>query len=63
MDTEITIRTAIIANGWLYIQAGAGIVADSIPAQEWKETMNKGRAVFRAAAMAAQGLDLTVIDR
>jgi len=63
MDTAITIRTAIIANGRLYIQAGAGIVADSIPAQEWKETMNKGRAVFRAAAMAAQGLDLAVLDR
>ncbi|HIC62495.1 MAG TPA: anthranilate synthase component I, partial [Marine Group III euryarchaeote] len=63
MDTAITIRTAIIANGRLYIQAGAGIVADSIPAQEWKDPINKGRAVFRAAAMAAQGLDLTVIDR
>lgn len=62
MDTAITIRTAIIANGQLYIQAGAGIVADSIPAQEWKECMNKGRAVFRAAAMAAQGLDLAVLD-
>ena len=63
MDTAITIRTAIIANGRPYIQASAGIVADSNPAQAWKETMNKGRAVFRAAAMAAQGLDLTVIDR
>ena len=62
MDTAITIRTAIIANGQLYIQAGAGIVADSIPAQEWQECMNKGRAVFRAAAMAAQGLDLAVLD-
>jgi anthranilate synthase component 1 len=62
MDTAIAIRTAILANGQLYIQAGAGIVADSIPANEWKETMNKGRAVFRAASLAAQGLDLSVLE-
>ncbi len=57
MDTAIAIRTAIIKNGVLSIQAGAGIVADSIPAYEWKETMNKGRAVFRAVALAEAGLD------
>jgi len=57
MDTAIAIRTAIIADGQLHIQAGAGIVADSIPANEWQETMNKGRAIFRAVAMAVSGLD------
>ncbi|MEK7734874.1 MAG: anthranilate synthase component I family protein, partial [Pseudomonadota bacterium] len=56
MDTAIAIRTAVIRNGKLYIQAGAGIVADSVPVNEWKETMNKGRAVFRAASIAAAGL-------
>ncbi len=62
MDTAIAIRTAVLANGQLYIQAGAGIVADSIPASEWKETMHKGRAVFRAASLAAQGLDLGALE-
>jgi anthranilate synthase component 1 len=40
----------------LHIQAGAGIVADSVPRKEWEETMNKGRAIFRAVAIAEQGL-------
>ncbi|SIS83850.1 anthranilate synthase component 1 [Thalassolituus maritimus] len=57
MDTAIAIRTAVIKDGTLNIQAGAGVVADSVPRLEWKETMNKGRAVFRAVAMAAAGLD------
>ncbi|MCP5209490.1 MAG: anthranilate synthase component I [Hahellaceae bacterium] len=57
MDTAIGIRTAVIKDGQLHIQAGAGVVADSVPRLEWKETMNKGRAVFRAVAMASQGLD------
>lgn len=57
MDTAIAIRTAVIKDGILTIQAGAGIVADSVPAYEWKETMNKGRAVFRAVAEAEAGLD------
>jgi anthranilate synthase component 1 len=57
MDTAIAIRTAVIKEKNLHIQAGAGIVADSIPELEWKETMNKGRAVFRAVAMAEAGLD------
>ncbi|MEN8178457.1 MAG: anthranilate synthase component I, partial [Pseudomonadota bacterium] len=48
MDTAIAIRTAVIKDRTLHIQAGAGVVADSIPELEWKETMNKGRAVFRA---------------
>ncbi len=51
MDTAIAIRTAVIKDGVLNIQAGAGIVADSIPALEWKETMNKARAIFRAVSM------------
>ncbi len=57
MDTAIAIRTAVIKDGTLHIQAGAGVVADSVPRLEWEETMNKGRAVFRAVAMVEQGLD------
>jgi len=56
MDTAIAIRTAVISGGTLHIQAGAGIVADSVPASEWDETMNKGRAIFRAVSMAESGL-------
>jgi anthranilate synthase component 1 len=57
MDTAIAIRTAVIKDGTLHIQAGAGIVADSVPALEWQETMNKGRAIFRAVAMAEAGIE------
>ena len=57
MDTAIAIRTAVIKDETLHIQAGAGIVYDSVPELEWKETMNKGRAIFRAANLAAAGLD------
>ena len=56
MDTAIAIRTAVIKDERLYIQAGAGIVYDSVPENEWAETMNKGRAIFRAVAMANAGL-------
>lgn len=56
MDTAIAIRTAVIKDRTLHIQAGAGIVADSVPASEWEETLNKGRAIFRAVAMACRGL-------
>ena len=56
MDTAIAIRTAVIKDGKLFIEAGGGIVADSLPELEWKESMNKGRAIFRAAAMAEGGL-------
>lgn len=59
MDTAIAIRTAIVRDNRLYIQAGAGVVADSIPRLEWKETINKARSIFQAAAMAESGLDLT----
>lgn len=58
MDTAIAIRTAIVKDSRLYIQAGAGIVADSIPDLEWVETINKARSIFQAAAMAETGLDL-----
>ncbi len=57
MDTAIAIRTAVVKGNRLYIQAGAGIVADSQPELEWKETNNKARAIFRAAAMAESGLN------
>jgi anthranilate synthase component 1 len=57
MDTAIAIRTAVIKDGQLNIQAGAGVVADSVPATEWEETMNKGRAIFRAVAMVEAGLE------
>ncbi len=55
-DTAIAIRTAVIKDGRLHVQAGAGIVHDSDPQKEWEETMNKGRALFRAVAQAAKGL-------
>jgi anthranilate synthase component 1 len=57
MDLAIAIRTAVIKNQTLYIQSGAGIVADSIPAMEWQETQNKARAVVRAAELVQGGLD------
>jgi anthranilate synthase component 1 len=55
-DTAIAIRTAVIQDRRLHVQAGAGIVFDSDPEAEWEETMNKGRALFRAVAQAAGGL-------
>jgi len=58
MDTAIAIRTAIVKDYRLYIQAGAGVVADSIPALEWKETINKARSIFQAVALAETGLGL-----
>lgn len=57
MDTAIAIRTAVIKNETLYVQVGAGVVADSIPRLEWKETHNKARAMFRAASMVLAGLE------
>ncbi|GAB5413353.1 MAG: anthranilate synthase component I [Congregibacter sp.] len=55
MDTAIAIRTAVIKDECLHIQVGAGVVADSDPRLEWEETLNKARAVLRAAAMVAAG--------
>ena len=57
MDTAIAIRTAVIKDNQLSIQAGAGIVYDSVPENEWAETMNKARAIFRAVALAEAGLN------
>lgn len=57
LDTAIAIRTAVIKDNTLHIQAGAGIVYDSVPRNEWDETMNKGRAIFRAVSMAEAGLE------
>ncbi|MEE4301391.1 MAG: anthranilate synthase component I [Pseudomonadales bacterium] len=57
MDTAIAIRTGIVKDGMLHLQAGGGVVADSVPRLEWKESMNKGRAIFRAAGLAEHGLD------
>jgi anthranilate synthase component 1 len=51
MDTAIAIRTAVIKGGMLHVQSGGGVVADSVPELEWEETMNKARALMRAAAM------------
>jgi anthranilate synthase component 1 len=55
MDTAIAIRTAVIKDDTLHIQAGGGVVADSVPRLEYKESMNKARAMFRAAAMVRSG--------
>jgi len=56
MDTAIAIRTAVLKDGIINVQAGAGIVADSIPEYEWKETLNKARAMVKAIEMASAGL-------
>jgi anthranilate synthase component 1 len=55
MDVAIAIRTGVIKNKMLYVQAGAGIVADSIPLNEWVETQNKAKAVLRAAEIVQSG--------
>jgi anthranilate synthase component 1 len=57
MDVAIALRTAVVKDGTLHVQAGGGIVADSQPAAEWQETQNKARALLRAAEMAEAGLD------
>ncbi len=57
MDTCITIRTIVFAEGTAYVQAGAGIVADSDPALEYQETLNKAEGMLRAIALAEAGLD------
>ncbi|ADI30937.1 anthranilate synthase component I [Methylotenera versatilis] len=60
MDVAIAIRTGVIKNNMLYVQAGAGIVADSVPQSEWEETQNKAKAVLRAAELVQAGLDLNL---
>jgi len=57
MDLAITIRTLVIKNGKVHLQAGAGLVADSDPASEWQETVNKGMAVMKAIELAEKGLE------
>jgi anthranilate synthase component 1 len=57
MDLAIAIRTGVVKDGMLYVQAAAGIVADSVPEMEWQETENKARAVLRAAEQVQDGLD------
>ena len=56
MDTCITIRSVLIRDGKAYVQAGAGIVADSEPEREYEETLNKAKAIFRAIQLAEEGL-------
>ncbi len=57
MDTCIALRTMVIADNKVYVQAGAGIVADSVPANEYLETLNKARALLRAIAIASAGYE------
>ena len=52
MDTCIVLRTALIKDGIMYVQAGAGIVADSDPEKEFQESINKAQALLRAVEMA-----------
>ena len=54
LDSCITLRTALLKDGKIHIQAGAGIVADSLPAAEYQETISKASALFKAIAMANQ---------
>ena len=56
LDTCIAIRTLAVKNGMAYVQAGGGIVADSVPESEYDETVNKAKALIRAIEMAARGL-------
>ena len=60
MDVAIAIRTAVVKDEMLHVQAAAGIVADSVPEREWEETNMKARAILRAAEMASAGLDTKV---
>ena len=57
MDVAIALRTAVVKDGRLHVQAGGGVVADSEPDAEWMETQNKAKALLRAAEMAEGGLD------
>jgi anthranilate synthase component I len=55
MDVAIAIRTGIVQNNMLYVQAAAGVVADSVPEMEWAETEHKARALIRAAELVEEG--------
>jgi anthranilate synthase component 1 len=54
MDTAIAIRTVVVKESQAFVQAGAGIVADSVPTSEWEETLSKARAMMRAIAMCSR---------
>ncbi|RTI11529.1 anthranilate synthase component I [Thermus scotoductus] len=56
MDVALTLRTFVIAGGWMHVQAGAGIVADSVPEREYEECWNKAKALLKAVEMAEEGL-------
>ena len=60
IDLAIAIRTGVVKDGQLHVQAAAGIVADSIPENEWRETQNKARAVLAAAELVRDGLDAPI---
>jgi anthranilate synthase component 1 len=55
MDMCIALRTMVVTGGKVYVQAGGGVVADSVPAQEYQETINKARALLRAIEVAEAG--------
>lgn len=57
MDLAIAIRTGIVKDGTLYVQAAAGVVADSVPEMEWRETEHKARALLRASELVEEGLE------
>ncbi len=57
MDAAIAIRTGIIKNGTLYVQAAAGVVADSVPELAWEETEHKARALLRAGEVVEEGME------
>ena len=57
MDVAIAIRTGIVKDQMLYVQAAAGVVADSVPEMEWRETEHKARALLRAAELVEEGLE------
>jgi anthranilate synthase component 1 len=57
MDVAIAIRTAVIKDQTLYVQAAAGVVADSVPEMEWRETEHKARALLRASELVEEGLE------
>jgi anthranilate synthase component 1 len=54
MDTCIALRTLVLQGGVAHLQAGAGVVADSVPENEWQETLNKARGLLRALKLAEQ---------
>jgi anthranilate synthase component 1 len=56
MNVAIAIRTAVIKDNMLYVQAGAGIVADSLPNNEWVETQNKAKAILKASELVQSGI-------